>query len=142
MPKQKHGLDEMRRLFVEAFMGRCKGNGTQAAIAAGYAKGSAHVTASRLLRDAKVRRAIEERVKADPHVMDREQIQNLLSAIAEGRGRWILAKLRDRLKALELLGKSQKVFTDRVEHSFDHEGHLSAIEERRRAGAPIAGGKK
>lgn len=48
-PKQK--------AFVDAYL--VERNATNAAIKAGYAKGSAHVTGSRLLSDAKVQQAVE-----------------------------------------------------------------------------------
>ncbi len=49
LPKQKRFVDEY---LVDL-------NGTQAAIRAGYSKRTAHVQASRLLKDAKVARAVE-----------------------------------------------------------------------------------
>jgi phage terminase small subunit len=45
-------LTEKQRLFCKFYME--KPNGTEAATKAGYAKDSAHVTASKLLRDAKI----------------------------------------------------------------------------------------
>lgn len=53
----KHEAAEKKRLFVEAYCTN-GGNGKQAAIKAGYAPKSAEVTASRLLRDAKVSAAV------------------------------------------------------------------------------------
>jgi phage terminase small subunit len=50
-------LTEKRRRFVEEYLKDL--NGKQAAIRAGYAPGSAEVEASRLLKDAKVRSALE-----------------------------------------------------------------------------------
>lgn len=47
---------DKRIRFVEEYL--CDSNGTQAAIRAGYAPRSAHVTASRLLTDAKVQAAL------------------------------------------------------------------------------------
>lgn len=51
-------LTDKQAKFVAAYLAN-GGNGTAAAVAAGYAKGSAHVAASRLLRDVKVAAAIE-----------------------------------------------------------------------------------
>lgn len=50
------GLNERQALFVEHYI--ATDNGTQSAISAGYAEGSAHVTASRLLRIDKVASAV------------------------------------------------------------------------------------
>ena len=60
-------------MFVLAFIGEAAGNGTQAAVMAGYAANSAAVTACRLLRRPDVigaleetRRELEERRAAPP----------------------------------------------------------------------------
>lgn len=58
-------------------------NGTQAAIRAGYAEGSAHVTASRLLRNAKVAARIQERM-AELTMTSNEALYRLSQ---QGRGR-------------------------------------------------------
>jgi phage terminase small subunit len=52
--------------FVHAYLGEANGNGTKAAISAGYSQRSASVIASQLLRRPDVRDAIEKRLdKAD-----------------------------------------------------------------------------
>jgi phage terminase small subunit len=139
----KDGLTEKQRRFVECFMGRCKGNATEAAKAAGVPKKSARVMGSRWLTKVAVQKAIASRVKSDPKVLDREELQQFWSAVTLAREEFQSTGMTDRLRASELLGKTQKLFSERVDvHHFDHEGHLAAIEERRRAGVPIAGGKK
>jgi phage terminase small subunit len=57
-------LSEQEARFVEALLVDPDRNGTKAAVLAGYAERSAHVTASRLLKRAKVRAAIAEREQA------------------------------------------------------------------------------
>ena len=109
------GLSERERRFVENFMGRAHGNGAKAARLAGYSKRSARVTASVLLAKPNIRHAIEARVRADSSVATREQIQQFLSAILRGDGPYVLLRMRDRLKATELLGKSHKMFSERIE---------------------------
>jgi phage terminase small subunit len=52
-------LSGKEQAFVLAFYGKAAGNATKAAEIAGYAKGSAHVTASRLLRKAKIAEELE-----------------------------------------------------------------------------------
>lgn len=66
----------VEQYFIQRF------NGTKAAIAAGYAPRSAHVTASRLLRKAKVSAAITERL-ADLKMTADEVLINLSE---QGRG--------------------------------------------------------
>jgi phage terminase small subunit len=108
------GLTEKRRRFVEAYMGQAKGNATEAARIAGYAKPTEE--GYRLLRNAQVRAAIDVRVKSDPGVKTREQLQRWWSDRVDDEA----FEPRDRLKASELLAKSQGVFIDR--HEVKHEG--------------------
>ena len=112
-------LSERERRFVDAYMGEAAGNGTKAAELAGY-KGTSkvlQVQASRMLSKAMIRTAIADRVEADPQIADRTQRQRLWSDIAFGRAAYTEAALRDRLKASELLGKSQADFVEKFEHS-------------------------
>jgi phage terminase small subunit len=112
-------LTERERRFVEAYMGQAAGNGTEAAKLAGY-KGTAKVLAvqgTRLLSKANVQAAIDERAASDPQIADRTARQRLWSDIAFGRGPYNEAALKDRLKASELLGKSQADFVERHEHA-------------------------
>ena len=56
------GLTDKRRRFISEYL--IDLNGTQAAIRAGYSASSAHVEACRLLKNAKVRAAIDEQLEA------------------------------------------------------------------------------
>ena len=51
-------LNVREAAFVLHFRGRARGNATKAALLAGYARGSARVTASRLLTKANIRAAL------------------------------------------------------------------------------------
>lgn len=115
-------LSERERQFVERFMGDAHGNGTRACELAGYSKTTAAAQASRLLRKRKIQEAIEERRKADPLVLDREALQQFWSNVVNGS---IQGELRDRLKASELLAKSQAVFVER--HSLEAAGDFTAL---------------
>lgn len=101
------------------------GNGTQAAIAAGYAPGAAHVAASRLIRRAKVKRRIERLTRRHEITADRvlTRLDNL-SARAEEAGNYPAA-----VRAEELIGKSLGMWVDRsVSVSLDLTGqHIEAI---------------
>jgi hypothetical protein len=89
------------------------GNATGAARESGYSSHTASQIASRLLRKVQVQRAITERTKDDSAVWTRKERQRFWTAVASGAGRFARASLRDRLKASELLGKSQADFVDR-----------------------------
>ena len=60
-------LTSKERAFVRAYLGEAAGNGTKAAIRAGYAKNSAHVTASQLLRKPKIAAAVATKVHKVEH---------------------------------------------------------------------------
>lgn len=118
MPKRRArptALTERERRFVEAYMGAAAGNATEACRRAGY-RGSDNalgVQGRRLLRKAKVREAIESRVQGDPAIATRRERQQFWTAVMLGTGAYRRAKLGSRLKASELLGKSQADFIER-----------------------------
>lgn len=108
------------------------GNGVAAARAAGFRGDSATLasTAYRLLRNDEVRKAIEARdkdVSVLPLIMSREERQELWSRIAADPE----ADPSVRLKASELLGKSQADFTEKLEVK----GELTLLELVQRARA-------
>ena len=154
-------------------------NGTRAAIAAGYAKKSAHVTASQLLSNPKVKELSAELTKkhADKLDLSAEKVLSELSSMGfsnmldyiktteeggayddlssltqeqaaaiqevtvdeytEGRGKDARKvkrtkfKLTDKIRALELLGKYLKLFTERIEVG-GIEGLAEAMAEARK----------
>jgi len=108
--KAANAVNEKERRFVVAFMGECVGNGAAAARAAGYATKSARITAAKLLTKPNIKAAIMAAVMADPNILKRDELQRFWSAIALGK----LEVDPIRIRASELLGKSQAVFTDVV----------------------------
>lgn len=109
----KSELTTKQQRFVEAY----QGNGTEAAMAAGYT-GDANtlgVTAFHLLRNPKVRRAIRarENVVLAKLVASRRERQAFWAATMRDPG----FEMKDRLKASELLGRSEADFKDKLEHS-------------------------
>ena len=116
-------VNERERQFVEHFM--ASGNATKAARQAGYSKKTASQIGYRLLRKVQIQRAIAERTQRDPAVWTREDRQKFWTAIASGTARFESAALRDRLKASELLGRSQADFIDR--HEFDAGASLADL---------------
>lgn len=119
---EREALTERQRRFVEAYMGKAGGNGTEAARVAGYTGTPATLgaIASENLKKPKIRAAIQARQRADPLVMTREAVLQRLSALGRGES---VVPLCDRatghpvpdvsvpppvavqLKAMELLGK-------------------------------------
>ena len=105
------GLTGKQRRFVLAY----RGNATEAARIAGYS--AASVEGHRLLRNPKVRKAIAQReiITTRQHIATREERQAFWTQVMADPAE----DLKHRLKASELLGKSQADFLERrqVEHS-------------------------
>lgn len=109
-------LTVKERRFVDAHLGPCRGNGTQAAIKAGYAPRSAHVTAARLLKKANVRRAIDARQAKQEQaaIADADELDAICTEIARkvGKGTAIV-----RIKAVSELNKVKGRHSVNVHHS-------------------------
>lgn len=117
-----NNLTHKQELFVNAYLGEAKGNATEAARLAGY-KGtekSLNVTAYDLLRNPKISELVEKRTSEA--AMSATEVLQKLSEIAN-RERSDIAT-RDQIKALELLGRHHKLFTDRIEHKLSGEIEL------------------
>lgn len=115
------GLTEKQRRFVEAYMGQAAGNATESARLAGYEgdSGTLRAIASENLTKPNIRAAIEKRINSDPLVASRFDRQHFWTRVMIGKefdGDQPPA-MRDRLKASELLGKTQMDFVHRVEHT-------------------------
>lgn len=118
------GLTLKQASFAAEYI-RHHGNGTRAAIAAGYAPSSAHVRASELVRHRKVRKHLDKLTRKHEITADRvlTRLDNLSSA-AEESGNFPAA-----VRAEELIGKSLGMWVDRsVSVSLDLTGqHIEAI---------------
>ena len=118
------GLTLKQASFAAEYI-RHHGNGTRAAIAAGYAPSSAHVRASELVRHRKVRKHLDKLTRKHEITADRvlTRLDNL-SAKAEESGNYPAA-----VRAEELIGKSLGMWVDRsVSVSLDLTGqHIEAI---------------
>lgn len=113
-------LHPKQQKFVDAY----DGNAHQAALAAGYSPKTAQVQASRLLTNVKVIAAIKAREEKprSRRIATREDRQafwtNVMNgnekdiAFKEGEKIEIDVQMKDRLKAAELLGRSEADFTD------------------------------
>lgn len=108
-------LSPKQRKFVAEYLK--DGNGTQAAIRAGYSAKTARFQASDLLTKPNIAEAIQEGLKRseDSAIADRKERQSFWTATL----RDVAGEMGDRLKASELLGRSQKDFTDKFEVKLD-----------------------
>lgn len=121
----------------QKFIDLYEGNGTRAAKEAGYSgdENALGVIASGLLRNIKISDAIKKRQSKSPdtkehskRIASREDRQAFWTKIMDNDK----SEMRDRLKASELLGRSNADFTDRVEVSGDL--YEKVAEARKRAG--------
>jgi len=104
-------LSTRQKRFIEAFAG----NGTAAAIAAGYSEKYADRIAAQLMKNPRIADAIRAREaeRNAPHIADREERQRFFTATMRDEKK----TTRDRLRAAELLGKSEGDFIERLEAS-------------------------
>lgn len=100
------------------------GNGAASARAAGYTAAYAEARAHDLLRDPRVQAELASLrdVATQSAEVDLAQVIRDLKAIAHGdlarfRAGGVGVKLADKIRALELLGKSKALFVEKVEHS-------------------------
>ncbi len=102
-------LNARQRAFVEAYCG----NATEAAIAAGYSAKYAGRNADKLLKNTKVQEALKEREdkRLASLIATREERQRFWTTLMRDEDR----KEVDRLKASELLAKSEGDFLERRE---------------------------
>ena len=105
----KDKLTAKQRRFIDAY----DGNGTQAAIAAGYSPKTARAIAKENLTKPHILAEIKSRetVRCTPLIASRAERQQFWSSVMRDDGQ----QMRDRLKAAELLGKSEADFVERQE---------------------------
>lgn len=114
MPKSKKPkLTLKQSKFIEAF----SGNGTEAARLAGY-KGSDNTLAQAArdnLRNPQIADAIKKRENkiVSKLIATRAQRQEFWTEVLNSK----FHKMQDRLRASELLGKSEADFTDKLQHT-------------------------
>lgn len=132
-----------RQAFVEAYVGPALGNATEAARRAGYAKPKQE--GHRLLTFADVAEAVDERLGAALDCMGADEVLREITGVARADWRDFLSvrhdktgevidarfQLKDKLKALELLGRHHKLFTDNLVIG----GKLSFLDAVREAGS-------
>ena len=106
----------------ERFVAAYEGNATEAALKAGYSKKTAYAQGQRLLKNVEIADAIRQREKKniDKVIAPRLERQSFWTATMRDEG----AEMKDRLKASELLGKSEGDFLDRTEITGDKGGPI------------------
>lgn len=102
-------LTARQQAFVEAYAG----NATAAALAAGYSEKTARSQGQRLLTKADIKDAIKAREakRLAPTIATRQERQEFWTSVLRNEDE----AMKDRLKAAELLGKSEGDFLERVE---------------------------
>lgn len=119
-------LTEKQRKFVEAYMGAAAGNATEAARLAGY-KGNNETLAqvgAENIRKPYIAQELRARANKDPLIATREDRQRFWTEVMESGG----VEMKDRLRASEILGKSQADFVDRIE-SVNYNIDLSGLSD-------------
>ena len=101
-------LTVKQQRFVSAY----NGNATEAMIAAGYSAKSAASNVDKILKNTEIQAAIQNREKArnSAAIATREERQTFWTSVLRDPE----TELRDRLRASELLGKSEGDFLERV----------------------------
>lgn len=115
-------LTDLQWRFIEAFMGPAGGNATEAARIAGYSgsKQTLWNMGAANLRKPEIIEEIEKRRNASPQVATREERQIFWSSIMRGVDPYDKDEgkipMKDRLKASEMLGKTQLDFAEVIVH--------------------------
>lgn len=102
-------------LKQKKFVNFYDGNATQAAIQAGYSKHTAHAIGQENLTKPIIKKAIKERhdKKDAPIIATRIERQKFWTEMMKAKEK----DDNDRLKASELLGRSEGDFTEKIQHS-------------------------
>lgn len=129
----KGGINPKQELFIEAYLGEAKFNATEAARIAGYGQPQMH--GSRLMKNAEIASRVRERL--DEAAMKADEVLAELAAIARAPWKDFLAVemrdgqpvgatllLKDKIRALELLGKHHKLFVEKQEITGPNNGPL------------------
>lgn len=103
-------LTPRQRKFVDLY----EGNATKAAIQAGYSKKTAYSIGQENLKKPEIIKALQERAKKEtaPLVGDRQARQQFWTKVFRDEA----VEMKDRLKASELLGRSEGDFVEKILH--------------------------
>ena len=123
-----HGLTAKQRRFCEAYASN--GNALKSAEIAGYAKPSPQ--SAQVLESLSVQQALEKLrlTETKRYIATREERQEFWTRVMMGLEQdadGSPVKMRDRLKAAELLGRSGADFLERIQHSGDADNPLKIV---------------
>ena len=123
-------MTERRERFIDYYLQ--SGNASDAARKAGYAERSARITAAKLLANANVSSAIEERLKsmASERIAQTEEVMEHLTSVLRGQeketvvtnsGKSFVVPVseKDRIKAGEMILKVNGAFKDKLDVKVD-----------------------
>ena len=122
-------LTTKMQAFVEAYCG----NATEATLKAGYSPRTAAFIGAENLKKPQIKKAIAEREKisSESRIADRQERQSFWTHVMRDSEE----DMRNRLKAAELLGRSECDFVEKVELNGTLEATLGVVfdsEQRRR----------
>lgn len=102
-------LSPMQQRFVDLY----SGNATEAAIRAGYSEKTAYSMGNRLLKKVEIIKAIKARESKElkPFIATRQDRQKFWTNVMNNP----VEDMKNRLKASELLGKSEADFTEKIQ---------------------------
>lgn len=136
-PQTYDQLTEKQKLFIEYYLQTL--NATESAIKAGYSEKTAgkqgHDLKHYLMpfmedRIAKIKEKSDERVKQA--IADTDEILEMLTRIARGEEKdafGLDTSNQDKLKALELLGKANQLYVERVKQDTNVDINVNLIDE-------------
>lgn len=99
--------------FIAAYLGEAKGNATEAARIAGYKH--PHSQGPRLLENVEIASRVKQHI--ENAAMSAHDVLSELAQVALLDVMGDPKSVQNKVRALELLGKYHKLFTERVEHS-------------------------
>ena len=135
--KQRTKLTPKQERFCKEYIIN-NGNGTRAAIKAGYKKNSAQGTASCILSKAIIKHRIKKLQSKTAKRLNitQDMVLDRLWKIADDETR------RDQVRALELVGKYHSMFTDKLTVENKQDGVVSIGDVVEKMGMPLAEKKK
>ena len=114
---------EKQNRFIQCY----DGNATTSAITAGYSKKTAYSQGQRLLKNVEISSSIKKRLekKVNKLIANREDRQEFWTKVMSGKN-----SMSDRLRASELLGRSEADFTDTaIDNSQHTHYHLGEVDK-------------
>lgn len=131
LTKPYEKLMERQKLFIEYYIQTL--NATQSAIKAGYSKNGATTKGTELKQQLMpyIQKRLEEAGKKET-IANTDEILELLTRIARGEEKdafGLDTSNQDKLKALELLGKANQLYVDKVKQDTSLDINVNLVDE-------------